>query len=173
MRGEPVIFAKRVLDATARKQTVDGRTKRVSLKMGHWVAVIRAALDQHRIGELVMDAADGKGPRLVLHMPSPENERDIVVFHNRLMSLCGVTFSALAEKMSATAARRSSRSEGAKAKEVGSVARAEGDDAVPAPKPRKRRRLRPLMDASVWDSDTTKWLHNPISLIHRGIFFHG
>ena len=157
MRGEPVIFAKRVLDATARKQTVDGRTKRVSLKMGHWVAVIRAALDQHRIGELVMDAADGKGPRLVLHMPSPENERDIVVFHNRLMSLCGVTFSPrtevalldlkvpsrqkqmllLAEKMSATAARRSSRSEGAKAKEVGSVARAEGDDAVPAPKPKK------------------------------------
>eukprot|EP00435_Cladocopium_sp_Y103_P075019 s47_g53.t1 len=165
MRGEAVIFARRVLDSTARKKQVDGQTKRVSLKMAHWVAVIRAALDQQRIGELVMDGKDGRGPRLVLHMPSPDSEGDIVVFHNRLMSLCGVTFSALAERMAATTARTSSRAESAKVKaetqEVPSVAGGadgDGDGVVAEPKAKRRRsvlaepkakkrRLRPLRDA--------------------------
>ena len=65
---------------------------------------MEAAVSQHRIGEVV-DSGDKKGPRLVLRLPSAKDEDSVRVYHNRLMSLCGLTFAALSEKMVSVASK--------------------------------------------------------------------
>lgn len=140
MRGEPVIYGRDVADATARKRKgEDGKTHRTSLKIQHWVAVVRAALQQHRIGELILDKADKKGPRLKLHLPNPEDERNMVIFHNRLMAICGITLVALSEKMSSVAERQAPVAPVVKAE----VKAEQADQERAAPEP-KRRRLRQM-----------------------------
>ncbi|CAE7523944.1 unnamed protein product [Symbiodinium natans] len=98
LRGEPVIFARRVVDACSKKTTVDNKTVRTSLKLAHWLAVINAGMEQHCIGE-VQTLADRKGPRLVLHLPKSNDREAVRVYHNRLMALCGLSFAAFSKRL--------------------------------------------------------------------------
>ena len=98
LRGEPVIFARRVVDACSKKTTVDNKTVRTSLQLAHWLAVINAGMEQHCIGE-VQTLADRKGPRLVLHLPKSNNREAVRVCHNRLMALCGLSFAAFSKRL--------------------------------------------------------------------------
>lgn len=106
MRGEPIVFARRVVDSCSKKSKgEDGKAKRVSLKMQHWIDVMEAGLRQYRIGELVQ-AEDSKGPRLKLQLPDSRDPLNVQTYHNRLMALCGLTFSALSKKMVEVGARQ-------------------------------------------------------------------
>ncbi|CAE7408241.1 unnamed protein product [Symbiodinium natans] len=98
LRGEPVIFARRVVDACSKKTTVDNKTVRTSLKLAHWLAAINAGMEQHCIGE-VQTLADRKGPRLVLHLPKSNDREAVRVYHNRLMALCGLSFAAFSKRL--------------------------------------------------------------------------
>ena len=87
-----------MVDACAKKTTVDGKKVKSSLKVPHWTAVMTAAMAKHCIGE-VQTLSDRKGPRLVLHLPKSSDRESVRVYHNRLMALCGLTFAAFSKRL--------------------------------------------------------------------------
>eukprot|EP00435_Cladocopium_sp_Y103_P009541 s3136_g2.t1 len=158
-RAEPVIFGRVVCD-TCSKKTKDeatGKYSRVSLKIGHWQAVMEAGLRQWPIGEYISNAADRKGPRVRLYLPDPSDRRSVAQFHNKLMNLCNLTFASVSQKMVAVASKAPRRKEQkpqdsleqAAKEEVEEGRRSPAPEDVPAePAPKRRKRLRPLRSAS-------------------------
>jgi hypothetical protein len=150
LRGESVVFMTDVCDSIRKNVPVTPvlpqgkpKTKSVSLKTGHWKAVMQAGLDMHRIG--TYHNGDGeeekKGhPRIRFLLPpadSPELQR---CYHNRLMMLCGLSLQAFAEAI-ACRASKSKR----KAPSVGTEAAAA--DGLAAGGSRVRRSALPAVDA--------------------------
>ena len=123
LRGETTIFGSRVIDSVAVKQKKEGSEKysRTSLKMAHWVAVMKAGLALYRIGTFDSGAdcpVKKNQPRVILHLPKSDSPEAIVEFHNRLMQLCAMPYEALIQKISAKAGSKSKSAAAEKPKEL-------------------------------------------------------
>ena len=71
--------------------------------------------DPWPVGEYIHSEADGKGPRIKLHLPDPNNKGLVCQYHNKLMSLCNLAFAPLSEKMVSVASKAPRRKDRAKA----------------------------------------------------------
>lgn len=146
LRGEAIAYGADVCGSISRKQDAadDGqqgkRPKKVSLKLAHWEAVMQAALQQYRVGVFVPAAsADGvtvpgdaaeramskekkkRGSYIQLHLPPQEDETMRLLYNNRLVEMCQVTYATFVD-----AAGR--RQEKARPKEVAGAADAADRD---------------------------------------------
>lgn len=143
MRGESEIYGRRVIDAAAKKTKCPetGKYKKASLRLAHWLAVVRAGMEQHRIGEVVHAAGDKLGPKLVLHLPAREDEVACREYHNRCMQLCNVTLAGLTERILAVSSKKSQKLKEVKEEEGDPVVGGEAVSSDQADPPQKRLRL--------------------------------
>lgn len=104
LRGETVIFGKQVIDSLSVKVKAEGSGKRTrtSVRLAHWVEVMKEGLGKFRIGTFDSGAnCDEKKnqPRIRLDLPSSDNPGAVIEFHNRLMRLCAMPYECLIQKI--------------------------------------------------------------------------
>ena len=100
MRGEAEIFAKDVCGNIRcwKKDKGSGGPKQVSLQRQQWKDVMMTALDKYRVGFFVPDpnpGASSKGDSVKLCLPNSANKFDVTQYHNRLISMCGLSYADL------------------------------------------------------------------------------
>ena len=109
LRGEAVIFGRRVIDSLAVKKRRPGGTgagyTKESVKLAHWKAVMQHGLAKYRVGRY--DAGDQcadypNQPRILLDLPADGDKKLMAEFHNRLMLLCQLPY----DKLSGCVLRR-------------------------------------------------------------------
>ena len=110
LRGEAVIFGKRVLDSTGKKRSVEGQLtnagrpqySKVSFEYAHWKAVMEAGLQQHRVGRFSSGEGCAEQPgqaRIYVDLPPANDPQLVQEFHNRLMMLCQLPYGKLADSI--------------------------------------------------------------------------
>eukprot|EP00973_Karenia_brevis_P011566 1564650-Karenia_brevis.AAC.1 len=133
LRGQASVFGKEVIDSirvVAPSMESGGadagprakRSKRESIKLGYWEAVMKTGFGQYRVGTF----NDGKeetrkGPRVIFDLPAEEDECKVQECHNRLMQLCGVGYTSFCEAINQKAVRTSTRKRPAEATGSGAV----------------------------------------------------
>eukprot|EP00435_Cladocopium_sp_Y103_P051498 s847_g16.t1 len=119
LRGEAVVFGSKVVDSMHKKTPCAAGSKqkftRVSLKLGHWKAVMASGLAQYRVGRYDSgeNATERKGhPRIHVELPDSSDPEVLREFHNRLMQLCCVPYTCLAQRVAAKAGKSSKAAAG-------------------------------------------------------------
>ena len=104
----------------------------VCVRLQHWCAVMEAGFRLHRIGRF----SSGEGcaerpghPRVYLDFPPKDDPALINEYHNRLMQLCGLPFSALAKAVT----ERTSKGEKRQSQAAGATRSAGEASAVDKP----------------------------------------
>ena len=102
LRGEAVIFGRKVIDSLAvkRRRVEGGGYSKESVKLAHWKAVMLAGLAKHRVGAYDSGATcitHPNQPRVRLDLPPDDQAALQQEFHNRLMMLCQLQYVKLTE----------------------------------------------------------------------------
>ncbi|CAJ1333125.1 unnamed protein product [Effrenium voratum] len=114
LRGEAVIYGSKVLESMSKKTPIEsgpGEKKkytRCSLKLAHWKQVMKAGLRKWRVGEYDSgdEAPDRRGhPRVIMSLPDSNDQSELLEYHNRLMLLCNLPYTAVAERIAAKAGK--------------------------------------------------------------------
>ena len=110
LRGETVIFGKQVIDSLSVKVKAEGSEKRTrtSVRLAHWVEVMKQGLGKFRIGTFESGANRDETknqPRIRLELSSSDNPGAVIEFHNRLMKLCAMPYECLIQKINAKAGK--------------------------------------------------------------------
>ena len=147
LRGTAEVYGVDVCDTTAVRYADEGDNKkkrRRSLRLAHWEAVMRAGLEQYRVGEFCPIGSLKDRPTqsfIKLALPPANDEQSTRLFHNRLMMLCQVSYHALAEKILTAGQRKSRKIAGAS---VPAAAPAEAGDGAGANLIRQTRSMSTL-----------------------------